>query len=640
MKHLIWLCIFHLNCLNLFGQSSTDSLRVLLLKARSEEKAIDIQRHSSRLAWLYLNKNENDSAIKYYNESLNAIPHGTEIALQGNILHGLGAIFDARGKFDSCIHYYKAALDKLQLANDTSNALTVELRLSIAFKNVGLYEESLAGALHVISSINPSDNSLLRGSCYNTIGSVYTRTRDFHKALEYYRLALENRKLNNQVADVARIHNNIGELFILTRQYDSATHNLQRAADIKHELKDIKGLARTLNNLGKVSMLTGNLDGAALQFKQSQEIQKDIDDPVGMIELLNNVGELNILTKQLRAAESNLRQSEVIILRAGTPEYLRQNLELRVRLDRERRDFASGMMHLGQLSEIKDSLLNEEKNRSMQAMEIRYETLKKEQQIAMLEQGEEINQTRIRNNQFMIGILILGLVLVAAVGALVYVNFRNARAAAQRIGLLLADMRHRNKNNLQTLASIFHLQARHFTDLNMAFEARSSESRVHAMSLLHEKFYSVSEGNSIDLRKYVTDLVNQVVDIYGFRTRALSLTIDIDDIQLDIDKALPLSLIIQELVSNVFKYAFIHEPDPSLTVEIKVSPKGDQIATTISDNGVGLNSPETSSSQGLSLVEDFTTQLDGKFQVKSEKGVTFIISFPITPSWKKHLYLS
>ncbi|MEJ0031513.1 MAG: hypothetical protein WDO15_14580 [Bacteroidota bacterium] len=85
---------------------------------------------------------------------------------------------------------------------------------------------------------------------------------------------------------------------------------------------------------------------------------------------------------------------------------------------------------------IRDSLLNDEKSKSLQAMHIRYETEKKEQQIALLQQQEEINLAKIKNSQIQIGALVVGLLLVAAVGSLIYVNLRNARAAKTRIELL------------------------------------------------------------------------------------------------------------------------------------------------------------------------------------------------------------
>jgi two-component sensor histidine kinase len=299
------------------------------------------------------------------------------------------------------------------------------------------------------------------------------------------------------------------------------------------------------------------------------------------------------------------------------------------------KDFAGGMLLLEELLIIRDSLLNEEKSKSLMAMHIRYETQKKEQEIALLEQREEINQARIHNNRILIAALIAGLVLFAVIGALIYINLKSARAAKARFELLLAETRHRIKNNLQTLASIFHLQTRHYTDHEMILEARSSESRVHTMSLLHERFYSNEANHIITTRNYITDLVNKIVDIYGAQTQNLKLSIDIDDVELDIDKALALSLIVQELMCNAFKYAFDHEPNPELSLQLHFH--SDDIITTIHDNGIGF-SGHIQSSNGLSLVNALVAQLDGKIEIYNDNGTTFIIRFPATSIWKRRAF--
>ena len=435
--------------------------------------------------------------------------------------------------------------------------------------------------------------------------------------------------------NLAKSYNNLGELFILTHQYDSARINLNRAAALKRHLHDTKGLARTLNNLGKISILTGDLNDAANDLNQSLAIQQQVNDPNGMIEVLDNLGELTLLTTDYNRSQTYLLNAEQLILQAGTPEYLRQNLELQVRLARERKDYATGMKLMDRLIVIRDSLLNDEKSKSLQAMHIRYETEKKEQQIALLQQQEEVNLAKIKTSRILIGALVVGLLLVAAIGSLVYINLRNARAAKGRIELLLAETRHRIKNNLQTLASIFHLQTRHYTDHEMVLEARNSESRVHAMSMLHERFYNADADHIINTRAYITDLVHKLVDVYGTHTRELRLSLQVDDIELDVDKALALSLIIQELVCNAFKYAFDHKPDPELTVQIRL--RGDRVVATVKDNGIGLNDYSPGTSQGFSLVDSLVGQLDGEMTYDSSDGTTFIIKFPTT-QWKKRLF--
>jgi two-component sensor histidine kinase/tetratricopeptide (TPR) repeat protein len=632
MKTLVWIWVF----LSVFkfcnGQNEIDSLRGLLHSSNLSQKA-----HSdvtARLAWLFSNQSQSDSALLYYRKALAGPYQDPNRGWWAAMYSGIGSCHIGQGRLDSAAIYYRKALSDFKKVNDQEQIALTSISLSAVFRNQGLYEEALQQAIFAMKIFESRGPSNSLAQCYNTTAIIYAKIKIYSEAATYYRKAIGLFKKTDS-ANLAKSYNNLGWLFTLTHQYDSARVNLTRAANLKRHLNDTKGLARTINNLGKVSILTGDLAGAAKELGQSFAIQQEVDDPSGMIEVLNNLGELSLLKFEYKRSERYLLDAEKVILKTGTPEYLRQNLELQVRLARARKDYANGMLLMDRLMIIRDSLLNDEKTKSLQAMHIRYQTEKKEQQIALLQQQEEISVAKIRNGRMLIGALVVGLLLVAAIGTLIYVNLRNARAAKARIELLLAETRHRIKNNLQTLASIFHLQTRHYTDHEMVLEARSSESRVHAMSILHEKFYNAEADHIINTRAYITDLVYKLVDIYGVRARQLRLSLHVDEIELDIDKALALSLIIQELVCNAFKYAFDHRPDPHLTVSIRL--RRDEVVATVKDNGIGLNDYSIQTSHGFSLVDALVTQLDGKMEYDNSDGTTFIIQFPTT-QWKKRLF--
>ena len=629
---LIWVLI---SCfLYCEAQREIDSLRDLIHHSStlSQKQLCNV---ISRLAWSYYNVSQYDSALFYYRNALANTDDGEpNRGWWGSIYSGLGACHLAQGRLDSATSYYKKALRDFRTVNDQDNIALTSISLSAIYKNQGLYEEALEHAIIALKISEHKDAPQSLAWCYNTIALIFTKIKNYPEATEYYHNAIKS-FTKFDTANLAKSYNNLGELFILTHQYDSARINLNRAAKLKRHLNDTKGFARTINNLGKVSMLTGNLSNAAKEFNQSLIIQHEFDDPNGMIELLNNLGELLLLKSDYKRSKKYFLDAEKIILQSGTPEYLRQNLELQVKQARAQKDFAGGMMLMDRLLIIRDSLLNDEKSKSLQAIHIRYETEKKEQQIALLQQKEETNKAKIRNSRILIGTLVFGLILVAAIGSLVYINLRSARAAKERIELLLTETRHRIKNNLQTLASIFHLQTRHYTDHQMVLEARSSESRVHAMSMLHERFYNADADHIINTRAYITDLVHKLVDVYGVRTEALHLSLHVDDIELDVDKALALSLIIQELVCNAFKYAFDHKPDPRLTVSIRL--QGDQVIAVVKDNGIGLGDYSLGKSQGFSLIDALVAQLDGKIGYDDSNGTTFIIQFQTT-QWKKRLF--
>lgn len=637
MKTLIWLWVTAASLsLGICQNREIDSLQNSLDDLTVEDD-FQLANVNARIGWLFFNESKPDSAILYYKRALTMHHQNADQAWLGNLKYGLAASYAAIGHSDSSITYYREALKSFAVVGDDDNVASINSNLSVTYRNLGLYEEAFEAAGSAAKIFEGKAPSLNLAIAYHSMGQILTKLEDYERAKRYYRNAISLFEKFNE-AYLARSYNNLGEIYILTQQYDSAHINLEVALLIKRRLNDLQGFTQSSTRLGKVMTLEGNLVEAEQQLNESLLTQAKLDDPVGMIEVLNNLGELYLITKRYSQAHQALTKAEEIIRKTGTPDYLRQNLELQIKLAHARNDFAKGMILLDELIVVKDSLMNEEKTRSIQAMQIRYDTEKKEQQIALLHHREEINQARISNNQIVIGSLAAGLLLVGALGLLIYVNFRNTRTSKKKIELLLAETRHRTKNNFQTLASIFHMQTRNYTDQQMILEARSSESRVHTMSLLHDKFYHSEPGHTIRGQSFMTDLVRMLVDIYGAQTGNLKLSVQVDDIDLDIDKALALSIIIHELVCNAFKHAFDHQPHPMLTV--RISSHGEDVTAIVSDNGIGidLKSDSSSTSQGFDLVEAFVSQLDGTLKVSNDHGTTFTIQFPLTPLWKRRLF--
>lgn len=635
MKTLVCLLVILIISADGFSQwrREIDSLNTLINTNESKDAWWQSNVYA-RLGWLHNNIRQYDSGVYFYEQALKIAPKDSRENWLANAHLGLGFSFSALDEWDSAFINYQTALSIYKTLGDTDNIAIVHGNLSLLYISKGLYEEALSNSFQAISVLERTPSFAL-GTRYNNIAMIYKSIKNYPDADIYFRKSiLVFLKLDKKL-DIAKSYNNLGELFILQKKYDSAKVNLQKSFSIKEQLDDTKGMAHTQTNLGKVSMLTGNFQLAETQLTESLATQRRINDAVGMIETLNNLGELYLSTERHSLASSALQEASAIIHHSGTPDYLRQNLELRIKLARKEKDFATGMTLQDELLIIRDSLLNEEKSKSLQAMQIRFETQKKEQAIALLQQREEINNAKIRSNQILIVSLIIGIILIAAIGALIYINLRNTRAARQRIELLLSETRHRIKNHLQMLASVFHLQARNYTDQAMVLEAQSSESRVHTISLLHEKF-CVTEDNVINTREYVTDLVNKLVGVYRVSSKNLKVFFNVEEVDLDIDKALALSMIIQELVCNAFKYAFDREPNPELAIEIR-NVVGD-VHTIIQDNGIGFSRNLKSKSQGLNLVDALVSQLDGEMKVENNHGTKFTISFPGTSLWKRHAF--
>ena len=190
--------------------------------------------------------------------------------------------------------------------------------------------------------------------------------------------------------------------------------------------------------------------------------------------------------------------------------------------------------------------------------------------------------------------------------------------------VLLREVHHRVKNNLQIIISLLNLQSRFITDEATLSAFRECQNRVRAMALVHEKLYRSTDLATIDLDNYIRFLGSNLLDFFGTLGKGITLTMDIHDIFLAIDTAIPFGLIINELISNSLKYAFpggrkgeisisIHRQDHTLTILYK-------------DNGVGISEDfdwRNAKSMGLQLITALVDQLDGTIELDRTAGTLF-----------------
>ncbi|MCE7063215.1 histidine kinase dimerization/phosphoacceptor domain -containing protein [Dyadobacter sp. CY343] len=194
--------------------------------------------------------------------------------------------------------------------------------------------------------------------------------------------------------------------------------------------------------------------------------------------------------------------------------------------------------------------------------------------------------------------------------------------------VLMKEIHHRVKNNLQVISGLLELQSKALTDETAREALQEGRNRVRSIALIHQNLYQFENLSSIDLKRFIGDLCKQVKSVFQYQQR-VDISIDIPETHLDIDSAVPLGLILNELLTNSFKYAF-SEARAGI-VELKIRQIGEGIYQLhYMDNGPGL--PENlnfdkSSTLGLQLINDLSRQIGGKVQYVTDGGATFTINF-------------
>jgi PAS domain S-box-containing protein len=210
---------------------------------------------------------------------------------------------------------------------------------------------------------------------------------------------------------------------------------------------------------------------------------------------------------------------------------------------------------------------------------------------------------------------------------------RVSNALADKV-VLLKEVHHRVKNNLQIICSLLDLQSSSILDEQLRSCFQNSQDRIRSMALVHEKLYKSEDFASIVFGEYIRDLCTYLFDSYLVDPRRIGLKIDIIDIFIGIDKAILWGLIVNELVSNALKYAFPKDHTGEISISILLD-EDDWITLTVADTGVGMPSGldfKNTQTLGLQLVNMLTLQLNGQICLESTRGTVFNIrarrSFP------------
>ncbi len=194
--------------------------------------------------------------------------------------------------------------------------------------------------------------------------------------------------------------------------------------------------------------------------------------------------------------------------------------------------------------------------------------------------------------------------------------------------MLLQEIHHRVKNNLQVISSLLRLQSRYIKDKDAIDIFKETQNRVRSIAILHEKLYQSDDLAKIKFDEYVKILTGDLLYFYELDDGNIKMIIDVEDVSLNIETAIPCGLIIDEMVANSLKYAFPN--GRSGEIKIKLNLDDDQFKLSVSDNGVGIPDdvdPEKADTFGMQLIKYLTKQLKATIELDRSHGTRFILKF-------------
>ena len=545
-----------------------------------------------------VHRNDLDSQFYYLSKALERSTALHYVEGEANAKAKLAGYYRAKGEFVEAVSNSLSAINLFDSLHLSQKKINAQLVLSTIYKEMGgdrgtvdylnkaysLAEQALQSAEQSKDSsgiINALNNE---GIILRDISGITNNPGLMDTAFEKYQRAIDLLQASpDSINILPRVYNNISAIYIERyKNYPRAIEVLQRAIELNRKKNDLASITYSYAYLSNAYLGMGNMAKAKEWALKMLELSREIHRPHRVL----NAYEHNMnVNKALHLYDSALYYSEL---------YLK----------------------------LSDSLTNLSKTQQISEMQTKYETVKKELQITQLNKA-----TELKTKQIIWALVISGLLALLAV--VFYSRFRLKKRANDEKVTLLREIHHRVKNNLQIISSLLNIQSAHVQDENVLSSIQEGQNRVQAMSLIHQNLYQSEHLSNVDIENYLRQLVEYLSNMYSKPGTTIDVTVQANNISFDIDTAIPLGLIVNELVSNAYKYAFEKKEKGNIKVEVKAIDKMEYELSVV-DDGKGLSKeidPQKSKSLGLKLVQILTRQLRGKFSAQSLNGTQFLISF-------------
>ncbi|MBS1665429.1 MAG: hypothetical protein JST68_30585 [Bacteroidetes bacterium] len=586
------------------------------------------------------------------------------------------------------IHQAITAFEKAGAINDLGNCYKV---LADLHHLVNMYDTAMKEIEISLKYYKISNYPRLEG-VYDMFGQLYYARSNYQQALSYELMALKTANVNsNDGLQICEIENNVGlTLFKMNDPKAALPHfmNALRIAEKESDNETVYGLtSHVVETYIAMKQPQEGLSFLKAIVKKHTKPNTDRFETQGYIyktylNLYTVLGQYNngrfyydqLITKakdpNLDVFKRNGYYEEIIKYLIATKDFtnalkylnanktlmesinddigLARNYNLWFSLDTAQGNYKSAVDKILKERLITDTTLNAAKASEIRHLEVQYQTEKREndirvkdQTIKAMVQTDQLKQANLDQTRFTRNLTAITSVLLLTLGTILYIQYKQKRKAnilitQRNVQLnqllkekdwLVKEVHHRVKNNLQMVISILNMQSAYLDNEVAILAIRDSQRRMQAMSLIHQKLYQSKNVSVIDMQNYITELICYLKDIYN--TSGILFEENIEPVSLDVSQAVPLGLILNELITNAIKHAF---PTGIGNVSVSLhSPSPHSLQLKVCDNGKGL--PEkfnafASNSLGMRLITGLVTQLEGTLKISSDRGVKVLITIP------------
>jgi two-component sensor histidine kinase len=495
------------------------------------------------------------------------------------------------------------------------------------------FEESANNFLKALKIAESEKDTLGIASMSNNLSAVFWTQSDTINTLTYSKKAIEYYSYSGNLKKIILGSTNLGSIYNDMARYDSAEIYLQKAIVNSKLLNEAKPAVRPYLILSKTKFKLNEPKQALELVNIAIKGCEDENDPQTLLEALMYKGHICGALNKFVEGEKSLRAAEELIQKYDMKEEERKIPFYWSQFYASSGNYKKAYENNIKYTEMKDLIVNEERDLKINELHTKYETEKKEAEILRLSLVDQLNESRITNHRYALGGSLLGLGLLSFLlfrlqGQKKKIQSQNKiiTKALNEKDILLREIHHRVKNNLQLVSSLLGLQSHHIKDPTAIQALNSGKSRVKSMALIHQGLYNKENLTGVSVREYLEKLSNELITSFKVDTDRIKLHTDIPDLLLDVDTLIPMGLIINELLTNALKYAFPNDSEGQ--INIRLFEEDGQLRLNFSDNGIGINLENRSSdSFGYRLIDTLLEQLEGEMQVKNDSGTQLFFTF-------------
>lgn len=552
--------------------------------------------------------------------------------------NNLGIACHIQGDYSRAISILKISIAHSQLLQDRKMEAYSLMNLGNVFKDIGDYPQALQHALDAKTILEAIGDEKGMIATTHTLAILNKILGNYSESYQNYQTALQYFTQKQDSNAIARITMNLGYLFQAQEMPDSARHYLQRSIQMATRIQYLSVLGRAYSGLIDIKREAGEIDSAMYYVGVARAPLLAASDSAGLIGLDLKAGTVYLKGERPEMAIPLCQKAYLSAKKVNSYELLRNACFCLANAYRATGDYQNAYQFQGEYFDADDSLKARKMRKEMEGMQVRYELEKSKNELAEVELG--LVRTRLQRS-LLAFTSVLTLLLAFFILLRLRTNRRkNRQLASQQKALkatlkqkewLLGEVHHRVKNNLQVIFNLLDFQARELPPGPARDAILESRNRIISMNMVHQRLLKQEDHDAIEIQPYIRELVLGIRSSFEDKQKTIQVDSEIQALKFQVETAIPLGLIVNELVTNAFKYAFEGRSEGNIRVKLAgiEPPEGKfTFQLEVADDGIGTGSSDSPGSYGTRMIRALVRQMKGKLEFPaSETGTSVIIRF-------------